>query len=100
MLAPFTLLNNGEGGRWTRDVSQDINDLPTFLGSRHFHAKQLPALVYLCLRAFSKAEKGCSVQVFKLDMLKNGEAFNQSLTENDSEVCSALFPGVLIRFLL
>lgn len=43
-------------------ISCDINALPSFLGFHHFHAKQLPALVSLCLRTFYKVEKGCSVR--------------------------------------
>lgn len=85
MLAPFTLLNNGEGEMWTRGVPQDINALPTILESYHLHSKQLSALVPLCLKAFSKAEKGHSAQVLKVGhseelilLFLSEEAFNLS----------------------
>ena len=89
VVAPFTLLNNGKGEIWTRVISQDITALSTFLGSYHFCAKQLPALASLGLKAFSKAERGCSAQQLhagyagELILLScPGDALNQSLMED------------------
>lgn len=65
---------------------QCLGTLPTFLGSYHFYAKQLPAPASVCPRAFPKAEMGCSAQILQaryagelILLFPLGEALNQSL---------------------